>query len=137
MFPCTAFSVEAPKTKEQLYALAKVQVKQVENDLTEALAKVSTTNKQLNSTIAVLDTALANTKTLQDQVTEQTRLLNEANMNANKEHEAALVWQAKQEEAVRKLNWWRKLAAGIGGLITLYVGLKVLKIAGKLSVPFI
>ena len=103
-------------------------------NLDEAAKHIKELETQLATTSMFLTNAQAELAKLQKDIDKQTIDLNETVAKYNDAVREVQVWKEKHAECLKKLNWWRGVAATITGLIALYGVFLALKAFGKL--PF-
>lgn len=104
---------------------AIAHVKQLQKELSVAKANQKQTANELNQTTKELGTTVLELTTLQQQIDEHTKLLNDSRVQTQKALVEAEKWNQKHTEAVKKLWWWRLHAFGLGllGIVIFVIGL--------------
>lgn len=128
----TPVPVEQTESTDQLIEDAEQEIGLLQSQLDGALTNATETKHQLDATNTNLADAAKKTEALQTQIDGQTTVLNQKVDEVNSLTTQVEVWKAKQAEALKKLNFWRAIAATIGGLISLYGVFLVLKVMGKI-----
>ena len=141
LLPLTGFSKAKPTPKptpvvqtvdyNAIIDEAEQAVADLPNKLNNALDRATETQVELNGVSASLTSAVNKTIELQKQINDETDLFNKTREELNAQIKETEVWKAKHAACLKKLNFWREIAASIIGLITLYGGFLALKAYGK------
>jgi len=135
---CTAVSAKEPAkplTYEELVSSALSDVSKLEHDLASAKRQSYATKNALMATKEELILTEKKVSELQTQIDEQTLLLEKIKTLLAQQVQETDKWKAKQEEALEKLWFWRKLAMVVVGVILLYVGYLAVRVYLKTKLP--